>query len=145
MKQLGYLLAVIAVMGMAFWAYRENYRTQTRIGEMSRVRGEIATLRERLGLLRAEWAWLNRPERLRELVDLNFERLLLVPLTPEQFIAIPQIAWPDPADAPPRPEADAPPRPEAGAEDVLTGAGEPLPGTPAGAVVPRPPSRPKGE
>lgn len=139
MKQLGYLVAVIAVMGMAFWAYRENYRTQTRIGEMSRVRAEISDLRERLGLLRAEWAYLNRPERLRELVDLNFDRLLLVPLTPEQFVAIPQIAWPDPADAHPDPEA----RPEAG--EVLTGAGEPLPGTPAGAVVPRPPSRPKGE
>lgn len=135
MRQLGYLLAIIAVMGMAFWAYRENYRTQTRIAEMSRVRGEISDLRERLGLLRAEWAYLNRPERLRELVDLNFERLLLVPLTPEQFVAIPQIAWPDPADAPPDPVAEA----------VLTGAGEPLPGTPAGAVVPRPPSRPKGE
>ncbi len=135
MRQLGYLLAVIAVMGMAFWAYRENYRTQARIAEMSRVRGEISDLRERLGLLRAEWAYLNRPERLRELVDLNFERLLLIPLTPEQFVAIPQVAWPDPADALPDPEA----------EDVLTGAGEPLPGTPAGAVVPRPPSRPKGE
>ena len=135
MKQLGYLLAIIAVMGMAFWAYRENYTTQTRVGEASRIRAEIADLREKLGLLRAEWAWLNRPERLRELVDLNFERLLLVPLTPEQFIAIPQIAFPDPADAPAAPEA----------EDVLTGAGEPLPGTPAGAVVPRPPSRPRGE
>ena len=131
MKQLGYLLAIIAVMGMAFWAYRENYTTQTRVGEASRIRAEIADLREKLGLLRAEWAWLNRPERLRELVDLNFERLLLVPLSPDQFIAVPQIAPPDPADAP---------RAHDGA--VLTGEDEPLPGTPAGAIVPRPPARP---
>lgn len=137
MKQLGYLLAVIAVMGMAFWAYRENYRTQARLGEAAKVRAEISDLRDRLGLLRAEWAWLNRPDRLRELVDLNFERLLLVPLTPEQFIAIPQIAPPDPADAPATPGAEE--------EEALTGADRPLPGTPAGAVVPRPPSRPKGE
>ena len=133
MKQLGYLLAIIAVMGMAFWAYRENYATQTQMGEMSRVRAEITDLREQLGLLRAEWAWLNRPERLRELVDLNFERLRLVPVSPDQFIGIPQIAPPDPADYPgPEPEP----------ESELTGADEPLPGTPAGAIIPRPPSRP---
>lgn len=132
MRQLGYVVTVLLVMGLAFWAYRENYRTQSQIGEMMRLRTEIAALRERLGLLHAEWAWLNRPERLRELVDLNFERLSLIPLVPEHFITVPQIAYPAPT-------ALAPPA----EDDVLTGAGEPLPGTPAGAVVPRPPARPR--
>ena len=75
MRSLTYLACVLVVMGLAFWAYRENYSTQASMAEMQQVRREIAQLRDELGILRAEWAWLNRPERLRELVDLNFERL----------------------------------------------------------------------
>ena len=138
MRQLGYLVAVLVVMVMAFWAYRENYRTQTQAGEMSRLRGEIAQLRESLGLLRAEWAWLNRPDRIRELADLNFDRLQLIPLTPDHFIAVPQIAFPAPA-GPPMPDGDGPDG------DILTGPDDALPGIPAAGLVPRPPLRPKTE
>ena len=139
MRQLGYLVAVLVVMVMAFWAYRENYRTQTQAGEMSRLRGEIAQLRESLGLLRAEWAWLNRPDRLRELVDLNFDRLQLIPLTPDHFIQVPQIAFPAPPPELPLLDAD-------GADDDFPNlSDETLPGIPAAGFVPRPPLRPKTE
>lgn len=142
MRLLGYLMAALLALGMAFWAYQENYETQSRIADMTRLRNEIAQLRESLGLLRAEWAWLNRPERLHELVDLNFDRLQLIPLTPDQFIAIPQIGFPDPVDPQLPPGADP-------AEDMLIGAGEAgdeVRGqVSAGAVVPRPPTRPTNE
>lgn len=101
MRSLTYLLGVLAVMGLAFWAYRENYATQASIGEMSQVRREIAALRDELGILRAEWAYLNRPDRLRELVDLNFERLQLVPLEAGQQMDLRHIDYPKP---PPPPE-----------------------------------------
>lgn len=98
--------ALLLVMGLAFWAYRENYRTQAALDEMRAVQRDIAGLRESLGVLRAEWAYLNRPERLRELVDLNFNRLQLVPLQADQFIGVGHIDYPAPAPVPP------PPRPE---------------------------------
>lgn len=104
MKALVYLLSALAVMGLAFWAYRENYRTQARIDEMQAVQQDIARLRDDLGVLRAEWAYLNRPERLRELVDINFARLRLAPVQAGQFGGVRNVDYPDPAAAP-QPEA----------------------------------------
>lgn len=103
MRSVLYLATVLCVMGLAFWAYRENYRTQAAISEMSEVQRKIAGLRVDLGILRAEWAFLNRPERLNELVNLNFDRLKLVPLTADQFVDLSQVAYPEPK---PDPESD---------------------------------------
>ncbi|WP_304618087.1 cell division protein FtsL [Paracoccus sp. (in: a-proteobacteria)] len=102
MRSLTYLACVLVVMGLAFWAYRENYSTQAAMAEMQQVRREIAQLRDELGILRAEWAYLNRPERLRELVDLNFERLPLLPIESGQMLDLGHIDYPKP---PPPPEA----------------------------------------
>ncbi|WP_372839633.1 cell division protein FtsL [Phaeovulum sp.] len=87
-------VAAMAVMGLAFWAYRENYNTQTAISELTRLQAEIASLREGLAVLDAEWAYLNRPDRLRKLAALNFDRLGLLPLTAYQFGAVTQVAYP---------------------------------------------------
>ncbi|MEF9603687.1 cell division protein FtsL [Paracoccus sp. PXZ] len=110
MRSVLYLLTALAVMGLAFWAYRENYRTQAAISEMSDIQRQIGRLREDLGVLRAEWAYLNRPERLRQLVDLNFERLKLVPFGSDQFVDVGQVAFPAPKA--PEPDTD----PETGAD-----------------------------
>lgn len=81
-------------MGLAFWAYHQNYQTQAVMKETRALQSEIGALRERLSVLRAEWAYLNRPDRLRDLADLNFDRLKLFPLSPEQFATADQIARP---------------------------------------------------
>lgn len=94
MRNLIVLATVLSVMGLAFWAYRENYRTQSALGEMKTLQRDIATLREGLSVLKAEWAYLNRPDRLRELTNLNFERLALLPLQPSQFGSVAQVAFP---------------------------------------------------
>lgn len=143
MRALMYLGAALAVMGLAFWAYRENYRTQAQIDTMQDVQNEIARLRDDLGVLRAEWAYLNRPERLRELVDINFDRLRLGAVQSTQFGAAGNVDYPDPN----RPDPDAAQAQaqggapaDAGADGAAAG-GAPVPPVPSnnrGAPLPRP-------
>lgn len=92
----GLLIAATAlgVIALAFWAYRETHLTQQSTSELRQLQREISMLREAISVQRAEWAWLNRPDRLRALVALNHERLELMPMLPEQFGPIEQIAFP---------------------------------------------------
>lgn len=94
MRSFFYVLTAVAVIGLAFWAYHENYKTQAAISETERLHREIGQLRARMAKLNAEWAYLNRPDRLRDLAELNFERLGLLPLRPEQFGRVDQVAYP---------------------------------------------------
>ena len=105
MRSVLFLLTTLIVMGLAFWAYRENYSTQSAITEMSDVQRQIGGLREDLIVLRAEWAYLNRPERLRELVNLNFDRLQLIPQESGQVIDLGNVDYPKPP-APPESDED---------------------------------------
>jgi len=99
MKTISYVLYSLAVLGLAFWAYHVNYATQDRESELRALNAEIADLEEGLSVLRAEWAYLNRPERLRELVNLNFASLGLLPMMPEQFGTVAMVAYPQPEGA----------------------------------------------
>lgn len=94
MRSLLYVLSAFAVIGLAVWAYGQNHRTQQAMADVRDLRGEIRNLREALSVQRAEWAYLNRPERLRELVSMNFARLGLLPMTGSQFGRIDEIAYP---------------------------------------------------
>lgn len=94
MRTVFYILTTLAVVGLAFWAYRENYATQKALAQTDRLHMEIRNAHARLAVLRAEWAYLNRPERLRELANLNFEKLALFPLRPDQFGRVDQVAYP---------------------------------------------------
>lgn len=96
MRTFLYILTVLSVIGLAFWAYHENYKTQEALAEVQDLRRDIGANRERLAVLRAEWAFLNRPERLRDLAELNFPRLGLMPFLPEQFGRVDQISYPAP-------------------------------------------------
>lgn len=94
MRPVLYVLSFLALIALGFWAYRENYATQTSLREVEGLRSEIASLRDALAVQRAEWAYLNRPDRLRQLVDVNFDRLGLMPMDPTQFGTAASVAYP---------------------------------------------------
>ncbi|HMO73698.1 MAG TPA: cell division protein FtsL, partial [Paracoccaceae bacterium] len=77
-------------------ASRENYWTRRDLRALAALRAEIAQLHGALSVQRAEWAYLNRPERLRDLVGLNFARLPLLPMEPGQFGSVRDVALPLP-------------------------------------------------
>ena len=94
MRMLLYIAGALAVMSLAFWAYRENYATQQALRDRDALERRIDALQDALAIQRAEWAYLNRPDRLRELAALNFDRLGLLPLEPEQLGQAAQVAYP---------------------------------------------------
>ncbi len=101
MRPLFYIASALAIVLLAAWAYGENFRTQTALRQVEALQGEIGRLRERRSVLAAEWAWLTRPDRLRDLAELNYERLGLMPLLPEQFARVDEVPFPlDPPELP---------------------------------------------
>lgn len=124
MRVLFYTVSFLAVIAAGFWAYRENYATQTAMREVRALQREITSLRDSLAMMRAEWAYLNRPARLRELVVLNFDALHLLPIEAAQFATPAEVNYPLPA-------VPVIPVPQEGEGDLVTlpqpvnGSGEP--------------------
>ena len=110
-----FLSSVLAVpvLGLALWAYAQDNHTQLALREQKGLEGAIAAKREALAVLEAEWAYLNRPERLGDLARLNDARLGLVPITAESFARLDQVPYPPP---PPSQSAEAMAAAEAGAD-----------------------------
>jgi hypothetical protein len=96
MRPVLYVLSFLALIALGFWAYRENYATQAALKEVEGLQRQIVGLREALTVQRAEWAYLNRPDRLRELATANYDRLGLMPMEPSQFGTAAQVAYPAP-------------------------------------------------
>lgn len=85
MKNLLYIFVTIAVIVLAFWAYQESFETKAALKKIKTVNTEINNAQEKLSVLRVEWAYLNRPDRLRALVDMNFKQLKLIELNTNHF------------------------------------------------------------
>jgi hypothetical protein len=91
LKGLAFVIAALMVFGLGFWAYQENYRTQGSLREVRELHDRIGAAHARLRMLNAEWAYLNRPDRLADLAGLNFDRLGLLPMSPDSFGRIDQV------------------------------------------------------
>lgn len=94
MNGVAYVLTALAVFGLALWAYQENYATQKVVKDARTLQRDIGAAQVRLGVLRAEWAYLNRPNRLLELSEINFDRLGLLPLLAKQFGRVDEVGYP---------------------------------------------------
>ena len=94
MNRLGFALAVVAVVASAAWAYHVNYRTKLALGRVEGLRGQIAAEREGVEVLRVEWAYLNAPDRLMRLVEINNDLLKLAPMGVQGFDYVAAVPYP---------------------------------------------------
>jgi hypothetical protein len=74
-------LAIIAGVGL----FHVSYRVQSLEDELTQVNREILRERETIHVLRAEWSYLNEPQRLAEL---SRRHLTLAPLSATQMMRI---------------------------------------------------------
>ena len=72
-----FVLCVISTI----WAYQMNYETRAKKKEILEITKKINFTLNRIELLKAEWAFLNSPDRLSKLVDENFLNLNLIPIS----------------------------------------------------------------
>ena len=100
MRSFIYTITFASLIALAFWAYQENIRTKNAIAHTEKLQKEIGIAQARLSILKAEWAYLNRPDRLTELVDLNYGRLHLVPLRASNFLDVDEINFLNDPDLP---------------------------------------------
>lgn len=101
MKRLLAAVSVLVVVAIAAWTYDINYQTKNALREVDRLGAEIAMRHEAHQVLRVEWAYLNRPERLKRLVEMNNGRLGLVPIGPDRFGDVASVPFPPPPEIDP--------------------------------------------
>ncbi len=73
---------VIVIGAMAFGLFQSKEAVQAREDELARLNREILASQETVHVLRAEWSYLNRPERLARLAG---RHLALGPMTAAQI------------------------------------------------------------
>lgn len=99
------VLAVIIGIGL----FLLKYQVKALEGQLVQVNRDIRGHQEAIHVLKAEWSYLNDPERLRDLTE---RHLAMKPFRGEQMIQIADLAM-----APPRPDAEPPAEPENGAPE----------------------------
>jgi len=85
MNRTAFALSMVAIVATAAWAYSVNYRTGEALDRVAALEAEIAREKQRIAVLAVEWAHLNRPERLRALVEAHNAELALMPLATDHF------------------------------------------------------------
>ena len=85
MRTLFYLFSSALLILSAYWAYSVNYTTRAAERRVALIEAQITEEADKIDVLRAEWAYLNRPERLTRLAEANYEILRLVPIRADHY------------------------------------------------------------
>ncbi|WP_439597375.1 cell division protein FtsL [Falsiroseomonas sp.] len=130
------ILCFCAFAGAGAWLYQVKHQVATQDRELREIWRQIEAARDRTSILRAEWALLNEPGRLREVA---LRHLPLEPMQPQQFTRLPDMVRRLPTAVafagPPNLFVPETPR---GAPVMLAAAQTPVPATPAPAPAPAP-------
>lgn len=88
MRLIFYSFSLILVMSLAYLANLESVKTKATMYSAKLLRTEVDELKEELKFLNAEWALLNRPDRLTDLVKWHYRELKLMPISIKNFKSI---------------------------------------------------------
>jgi len=77
------VLAVAALIGSAIWAYSVKYDTIYYVEQVRKSEAKLERERDAIAILKAEWQFLSKPERIQQLSD---KYLPLQPMTATQII-----------------------------------------------------------
>jgi cell division protein FtsL len=67
------LVAVMVALLTSFALYRVKYEASDYAGQVAELRQEISAERERVNVLKAEWSYLNQPDRIQRLAERYLE------------------------------------------------------------------------
>ena len=87
----GTLIGSTFVLGL--WAYKINYESRAADQRVKELEKSILSANKHFKILNAEWAHLNRPNRLRKLAEYYFFELRLTPINPDDFISFSDVDW----------------------------------------------------
>jgi cell division protein FtsL len=79
------VLAIAGLIGSAVYAYSIKYETMLFAEQIVKARQDIASEHDKIEMLRAEWAYLTRPERIQALAD---QHLDLQQLSLDQIVKV---------------------------------------------------------
>src|SRR5439155_27077511 len=94
------LVCMLMAGASGLYLYQSKHRAQMLDREIGRVIKQTEQTRERIGMLKAEWALLNEPDRL---ADLSKAHTTLRTLAPTQFVAFNDLTAKLPAPVAPTP------------------------------------------
>jgi hypothetical protein len=95
MRRFMHTAAILALVGSALYAYRIKYDSIYLSERAAKLHTQVAREKEAIAVLRAEWQFVNRPDRIQTLADKH-----LRDLAPAQISQL--VRW---SDIPPRPAA----------------------------------------
>ena len=98
MRLIFYSFSLILVMSLAYLANLESVKTKAIMYSAKLLRTEVDELKEELKFLNAEWALLNRPDRLTDLVKWHYRELKLMPISIKNFKSIKSVELSKPSN-----------------------------------------------
>lgn len=105
------VVLVVLMLAAATWTYGVKHEAQKNLAEIGKLERGIASEKDTIKLLKADWAYLSQPARLQKLIDLYNGELQLRPTEPEQIVHPQELPAPPPIEN------------EDGIADIIAGTG----------------------
>jgi hypothetical protein len=94
MRLILHTLSAIGVVLLALNAYNESFKTRSLVRAVRALEADRDAQLRRLHMLQAEYSYLTRPERLRDLAIVTFDTLGLQEISSDRFVTFDELPTP---------------------------------------------------